>query len=134
MHITPFGDRILCKRKKTGTMKKESLIELPDIVKDRPTDLAIVAYVPNQTFTDQQLISNAEAIVKSHAKKASEGSSDALNSLMQFNDYLCKKTIKVGDEILIQKYCGMDFYDNQGEALLTLVDLNDVIGVVSKDA
>ena len=60
-HIVPFGDRILVIRDKVGEkVAKDSLIELPDSVKERDTDLATVIDTPDNTFADNSLIEKAE--------------------------------------------------------------------------
>jgi len=115
-------------------MKKEgSLVELPDVVKERPTDLAEVTFVPNTSFSDEQLIKNSEKIIDSHIEKASKGNSDALQALLSFNEFLLHKSIQVGDEIMVSKYVGTDFYDTQNSEVQTLVKYEDIIGLVVND-
>ena len=132
-HIIPFGDRILVRRKIIGDkLGKEGIIVAADSTAETPTDLAIVVYVPESTFTDKAIIVNAERIIGALTQKAREGSSEAFESLKNLNDYLKQKSINVGDEIMLGKYVGVTFHDNEGSGDLTLVKLEDVIGLVKK--
>ena len=134
MNIIPFGDNILVKRKKIG--EKVGAIYLPQETKDRDTDLAIVVYIPDLTFTDKLIMEKANEIVQSVAKRAIEtGDKDAIDSLMSFNDFIKRKSIKVGDEIFLNKYIGTDFYETETNIKqdLTLVNVKDILGVVQKE-
>jgi len=126
--IIPYGDRILVKRRKVG--EKSGSIYLPDQTSERPTDLADVLHVSDHTFTDKELIENSECIVDSLIEKAKEGDSDALISLLRFNDYLKIKSIKKGDAVMVGKYVGIDFHDTENTEMLTLVKGEDIIGLV----
>ena len=128
--LIPFGERILVKRKQIGS--QIGSIVLPDEVKERSTDLAIVTHIPEMSFADKQLIENADKIIESLTKKASEGNSDALDSLIKFNEFCKLHSIQVGDEVFISKYVGTEFHETGKEEVLTLVLLSDVIGLVVK--
>lgn len=132
-HIIPFGDRILVRRKIIGEkLGKESIIIATDETKERPTDLAIVVHIPDHTFTDEKIIENAEKIISSLSEKAMQGDSEAFISLIRINDYLKMKSINIGDEVMISRYVGTTFHDNESSGELTLVKLEDVIGLVKK--
>lgn len=64
--------------------------------------------------------------------KAQKGNDGALNALMTFNTFLRTRGINVGDEVLISKYAGISFHDNNNPVNLTLCDVNDIIGLVVK--
>jgi len=131
--IIPFGNRLLVKRQKVGdTLGKEGLIIAPDDTKEQVTDLAEVVYVPEHSFADKALIEKAELIVESMTDRCKEGDSDALIALLRYNDFLKIKSIKVGDTIMMGKYVGTDFHDNETPDLLTLVAEHDVVGVVDE--
>ena len=134
MHVIPYGDRILVKRRTVGEkIGKEKLIVAPDSTKERPTDLADVLFVPNHSFADKEMIENSESIIKSLTSKAMSGDSDSLVALLQFNAYLRIKAIKPGDKIMIGKYVGIDFNTSNSEETLTLVSGDEVIGIVVDD-
>lgn len=134
MHIIPFGDRILVRRKLVGDkMGKSKLIYAPDSVKERATDLAEVVYIPEHSFADASLIDNAEKIIGSLTEKAKQGSDTALVALLKYNAFLKIKSINPGDMVMISKYVGTTFHDNQGGENLTLVDGSDIIGLVIED-
>ena len=132
MHIVPFGDRILVKRR-TIDEDRDSKIVLPDSVKARETDLAEVKYIPEHSFCDKMLIGKGEEIIEAQTKKAVEGNAEALKALLLFNEYLKIKSVQVGDVVMIGKYSGITYQDNAGSGNLTLVLGNDIIGVVSDD-
>ena len=129
--IIPFGDRLLVRRKTVG--KQTGMIQLPEEVQDRPTDLADVVYVPEHSFADKELIKNAETIVNEFTAKAKVGDSEALKALLEYNYFLKMKSIKVGDKVMISKYVGITFHDNQGGGDLTLVKDEDIIGLVTDE-
>ena len=134
MHkIIPLGDRIICKRRRVGD--KAGTLYLPDQTSERPTDLADVTYLPELSFADSELIDNAEQIVNSLISKASNGDSEALKALLEFNLFLKIKSIQTGDTILISKYIGTDLHDTDhpGE-VLTIVNGGDIIGIIQKEA
>jgi len=132
--IIPFGNRILVKRRQIGgKIGKDSVLYAPDSVKDRDTDLADVVYVPDHSFADAELINNSDAIIEALVNKAKTGDSDALKALLDYNIFLKIKSISVGDGVFISKYVGTTFHDNQGGDDLTLVALEDVIGLVIDD-
>lgn len=129
--VMPLGDRLLVKRKKIGaTAGKDSLIELPENVQERPTDLAYVVHVPEQSFADRELINSSSAIVNSQTKKAAQGDPAALEALMKFNMFLKHKSIQVGDLVMISKYVGTDFHDTENPDELTLVREEDIVAII----
>lgn len=131
MKLIPFGNKLLVKRRRVGDkLGSEGIIIAADETKERPTDLADVQYVPDNSFADQSLIENSEDIVKAITDKAKGGDSDALIALLRFNEYLKIKSIQPGDCVMISKYVGTDFHDNQGGGYMTLVNGEDIIGVV----
>ena len=130
--LIPFGNRILVRKKKVGDKLGSGLLVAPDSVAEHDTDLAIVIYVPDQSFIDKELIANAENIIKGLSAKAQEGNDGALNALMTFNAFLRTRGIKPGDEVLISKYAGISFHDNNNPVNLTLCNVEDIIGVVVK--
>ena len=132
MKVIPFGDRILCKRIIVG--EKAGSIYMPDEVKERATDLAEVTYIPDLTFGDKAIMDNAEQIINSIVEQAKTGNSYAINTLLELNNFIKEKSIKVGDKIFISKYVGIDFHETGSNENLTLVNLSDVIGLVVKDA
>lgn len=132
--VIPFGDRILVKRKKVGQKIGESgILIAADETAERPTDLATVVHVPDHSFADEELIGNAEEIIRGQTQKAKDGDSQSLLALLQFKTYLNIKSIKVGDDVMIGKYVGTTFHDNKGGGNLTLVDGHDIIGRVIYD-
>lgn len=128
--ILPIGNRILCKRKKVGDKLGSGIIVAADMTADRSTDLAVVTYVPEQSFADIQLIQRAEVIINSLVDKASAGDSAALKGLLEFNYFLKMKSLKVGDEIFLSKYVGTDFHDNNSPDMMTITNIDDIIGIV----
>jgi len=131
MKIIPFGDRILCKRRKVG--EKVGSIILPDRVKERATDIADIISIPELTFADQEILDHAEEIIKNLTEKARSGDSDALITLLRVNEFIKIKTLKEGDAVMISKYVGTEFHEKDNPETLTLVRESDIIGVVSED-
>lgn len=130
-HIIPFGSRILVKRRKVGEKAgKEKLIVLPDEAAERDTDIADVVYIPDLSFIDTVFIENNESIMNGLKEKAIQGDSEAFQSLIDFNQYLKHKSIKVDDKVMISKYVGITFYDSHANDNLTLVEAKDIIGLV----
>jgi len=129
--ILPFGDRILCKRRKVG--EKIGNLYVSDKMKDAPTDLADVVGIPEFTQGDKQIIDNTEKIVNSLTTKATEGDSEAMIALLRLNEFLKIKSVRIGDVIMVGKYVGVDFMDNQLKEELTLVNGNDIIGLAVQD-
>jgi co-chaperonin GroES (HSP10) len=128
--IIPFGDRLIVNRRKVGEkIGKGGILVAPNIISDRPTDLADVKYVPDLTFGDKAILDNAKEIIKNLSTKAAEGNSECLIALLRLNEFLKIKSIKVGDAVMISKYVGMDFSSNEGEAT-TLVNAEDIIGLI----
>lgn len=126
--IVPYGDRILVSRRKTG--EKVGSIILPGAAADRPTDVADVVYVPDHTFCDKQLIENSENIINGLTKKAEEGDSQAVISLLRFNEYLKLKTLKPGDTLLIGKFVGTDFNIKETGEGLTVIDGDGIYALI----
>lgn len=126
--VIPFGDRILVKRKKVGETRSSSIV-LPDSTKDADTDLAIVVYVPELSFTDEKLIGNSPTIISGLVIKAHDDPK-ALEMLITFNHYLKLKDLKAGDEIFMGKYVGTTFIDSNNSEELTMVRCDDIIGKV----
>lgn len=129
--IMPYGNRILVRKKKVGD-KLGSIILAADETKDRDTDLAIVVYVPNNSFADNELIASSESIIKGLTDKAKEGNAESLKALLDFNHFLLIKAIQPGDEVLISKYVGVTFHATGEAQNLTLVDADQIIGIVRK--
>lgn len=129
--VIPFGDRILVRRKKIG--EKAGSIIMPDQVKERDTDLADVIYVPELTFSDKEILDNAEEIVRALTNKAKNGNDEALIALLRLNEFIKMKSIKVGDGVLISKYVGISFHETGRTEDLTLVKVDDVIGLIIND-
>ena len=130
--VIPFGDRILVRKKVVKDVKqsKDSVIILPDVVNERPTDLAVVVSIPELSLADEELINNSEQIILALSDKAKDGDSEALVSLLRFKIFLSVKAIKPGDEIMIGKYVGTTFQDTERSEPLTLVREDDIIGLV----
>lgn len=126
--IIPLGDRILVRRRKIG--QKVGLIELPDQVKDRNTDLADVIFVPDLTFSDKEILDNAEEIIKTLTKKAINGNIEATKALLEMNTFIKLKSIKVDDKVFISKYVGTDFHGTGDAESQTLVRCDDILGIV----
>ena len=131
MKIIPFGNRILCKRKTIG--EKAGSLYMPDDIKDRATDLAEVTYIPDLTFGDKAILDNAEQIISSVIEQAKSGNSYAVNTLLELNDFIKQKSIKVGDKVMLSKYVGTDFFETGGNEALTLVASADILGLVVDD-
>lgn len=132
--IIPFGERILVKRRKVGDkIGVGGILYAPDQVSEHDTDLADVVYVPDNSFTDEEIIANAPEMIKALTAKSNSGDSAALESLFKLNDFLVKKSIKVGDRVFMSKYVGTDFMTSDSKEQLTLVNLNDIIGLVVKE-
>lgn len=129
--IIPFGDRILVKRKVVG--EKAGSILLPDSVSERATDLAVVVHIPENSFADTQILESAEEVIKALTDKAKSGDSDALITLLRLNEFCRWKSIQVGDEIFISKYVGTDFHESGNTETLTLLKIEDIIGLVVKE-
>ena len=128
MRVIPFGDRIMVKRRKIG--EKAGSIILTEETSERPTDLADVLYVPDLTFSDQKILENAENIIEGLTKKSIEGDADAVVMLLKMNEFIKHKSIKAGDTVVISKYVGTDFFETGKTENLTLVRLDDLIGLV----
>lgn len=127
--IIPFRDRILVKRKKVGevAVKEDSKIVMPDTIQDQSTDIAEIRYLPDLSLADEKIIEKSEEIVNALGDKASQGDSGALNALLEMRDYLMIKSLKVGDKVMMGKYVGTMFRDNQEDEDLTLVSGYDII-------
>ncbi len=129
--IIPYGNRILVRRRKIGDkLGGAGLIIAADQTAERPTDLADVVYVPNHTFADKELIENSQTIITGLKNKAIQGDAEAFKALLDFHAYLRIKAIQPGKTVFISKYVGTDFTDNEGSGSLTIVNAEDIIGVV----
>lgn len=126
--LIPYGTRILVKRRKVED-KSEHII-LPDETKNLPTDIADVVAVPDRSFTDNQLLQNADTIVKALTEKAKAGESSAVKSLMEFNEYLRVMTIQPGDVLLMARYGGTDFLIQETNQTLCVTDANGIYALV----
>jgi len=135
--IIPFKDSLLVKRRKVGTTlqngKTKGGLYLPDKVEGSFTDLADVVEVPDLTFSDQHILDNAEKIVESLTKKATEGDCEALKSLFEVNEFVKRKSIKVGDAIFLAKYSGVDFFETGSTDLKTVIRVEDIIGLIANE-
>jgi co-chaperonin GroES (HSP10) len=89
--------------------------------------------VPDWSFADHALIDNEKEVIRGQVKKSMEGDAESLKALMQYNQFLKLKDIQKGDKIFISKYVGIDFHDNSGSGDLTVVGLDDIIGVIKDD-
>lgn len=128
--VIPFGGRILVRRRVIGEKIGSGLIVAAQQTAERPTDLADVVYVPDLSFADKEIIDNSEQIVKAMADQAKDGDSDAFNALLKLKQFLDIKSIRPGDTVFISKYVGTNFNDNKGGGELTMLDVDDVIGLV----
>lgn len=129
--IIPFGDRVLVRRRKVGDkIGKDKLIIAPDAVKEARTDIADVVHVPDLTFGDEHILKNSDAVVKALTEKAVKGNSEALIALLRINAFVKIKSIRPGDAVMISKYVGTDFHDDDPANELTLVLAEDIIGLV----
>lgn len=129
--IIPFGDRLLCRRRVIGEkLGAEGLIVAADETADRPTDVADVTYAPEHTFVDKMLLDNAETAVKALGKKMREGDSHAYNALRDYGKFITKMAVRAGDVISISKHVGIDFDEKTTGIRYTLVNRDDVIGLV----
>lgn len=133
--VIPYGNRILVRRRKIGEkLGGGGIIIASQEVQDRPTDLADVVYVPNHTFADKELIENSQAIIAGLKNKAIQGDAEAFKALLDFHAYLRIKAIQPGKVVFISKYIGTDFHDNEGNGTLTIVNAEDIIGVIENDS
>lgn len=131
MKLIPFGDRILCKRRKVG--EKIGNLYLSENMADSNTDIADVVYVPDLTFGDKYILDNAEKIISSLIDKATKGDDHALIAAMKMNEFVRIKSLKEGDCIMLSRYVGVDFMDNSLKQEMTLCKSEDIIAVVVKD-
>ena len=131
LKIIPFGNRILCKRQIIG--EKAGSLYMPDEVKERATDMAEVTYIPDLTFGDRAILDNAEQIINSIIEQAKTGNSYAINTLLELNNFIKEKSIKVGDKIFISKYVGTTFVETGKTEELTIVNNSDIIGLCIDD-
>ncbi len=128
--IVPYGNRILCKRRKVGGKLGSGVLVSAEITDSQLTEIAEVVFVPELTLADKALVDNAEKIMGGLASKAMEGDARAVEALMTFKDYLHVKSIHVGDVIFIGKYVGTNFDIGETGESLCLVDGHDVRGMV----
>ena len=133
-HVIPFGDRILVRRRKIGEKLGSGLLVASDETKDRDTEIADVVFIPDHTFADKSLLDKSEAIVNALIQSAESGSSDALVALLRYNDYLKIKALKPGDVVMISKYVGTTFFTSDNADSLTMLNSQDIIGVIYEEA
>ncbi len=135
MKVIPFGDRILCRRRTIGEKIGSGILYATDETKDRNTDLADVIYIPDLTLADKAILENAGDIIIKLTEQATKGDKQALEALENLNDFIKRKSIKVGDAIFVSKYVGIDYEEKDGGKAesLTLLDTKDIIGLVVKD-
>lgn len=132
--MIPFGDRILVRRRIVGEkIGKEKLIYAPDKTKEAKTDLADIVSVPEHTFSDGYILERSDEIVKALTEEAIKGNSEALIGLLRINEFVKLKSLQPGDVVLISKYTGTDFHDDNPENEMTLVREEDIIGLVVED-
>ena len=132
--IVPLGDRILVKRRKVGEkLGVAGLIVAADVTKERTTDLADVVEVAELSNADEKLIENAEEIIDNLIIEAKKGNSEALKALIEFNIFLKVKSIKPGDFIFMSRYSGLDFHTTDSPEMMTVVNGNDIIGIVYEE-
>lgn len=132
--IIPYGNRILVERKKVGSVgHKDSKIILTQETADRPTDLATVISIPDNTFVDKQLIERAEQTAEALGKKMEEGNPDALEALLKLNFFMRIKALQPGDEVFVTKYCGTDFHDTRGGKYQSMIKGEDILAFVAKE-
>lgn len=128
--IIPFGDRILVKRQKIGDKIGSGILHAADQTAERLTEIAQVVAVPDNTLCDKGLLENAESIIQSLENKIKSGDSEALLSLLRFNDYLRIKALRVGDKIFLGKYVGTDFNIGETGETLSIVGSDGIYGVI----
>lgn len=131
--IIPYGNRFLVKRRPIGGKLGAGILVAADQTAERPTDIADVVYVPNHTFADKELISNAEEIVKALIPKVKNGDVEALKAVLDFNAFIRIKAIKVGDTIMLGKYVGTDFNTSEDGRTLTMCLAEEIIGLVKEN-
>ena len=133
MKIMPLGDRIIVKRRTIGeTVGKAGLIIATAKTKETPMDIADVLEVPDLTKGDMEIVKNIDDMISSMIKKTKEGDSKALTSLITLNAYHKIKDIKVGDCVMLSKYVGTTFVGKDGQEERTIVNADDIIGVVKE--
>lgn len=135
--IIPFKDTLIVKRRKIGTTLKDGKTEggiiLPKTVEERDTDLADVLQVAELTFADQHILDNAEEIVKGLTEKATKGDCEAMKSLFDINDFIKRKSVKVGDAIFLARYSGLDFSETGVTETQTVIKMEDIIALVANE-
>lgn len=131
--IIPFGDRILVRRRKVGgKIGKEQLLIASDNTANQLTDIAEVMAVPDLTLGDKALLESAEQIITALCEKAKAGDSDAAKQAYWYAEFCKMKSIQAGDVVMISKYVGTDFSENDSTITLTLVRESDIIGLVAE--
>ena len=135
--IIPFKDTLLVKRRPVSSTltdgKTKGGIFLPDKVESSFTDIADVVQVPEFTFSDKKIIDNAEKMIDGLTKKVIAGDDNALQALLDLNDFIVRKSIKVGDAVFLSKYAGTDFTSTDSNELQTLIKCSDINGLVVSD-
>lgn len=128
--VIPFGTRILVKRRSVGKTLGSGLLYAPDSTADTLTELAEVIALPELTLADKALLENAERIVDSLSKMASDGDAKSVDSLLEFNRYLQIKTLKVGDIIMVGRYNTIEFTVGETGESLSLTDPEGIRGLI----
>ena len=128
--ILPYGNRIIVKRRPVGKSLGSGILVAADQTADRLTEIADVIAVPDHTLADKELIENAETIINSLSKMAQDGDAKSLESLLQFNEYLKLKTIKVGDVLMVGRYTGIEFTVGETSEELSITDYDGIRGLI----
>ncbi len=129
--VVPFGNRCLCKRRKVG--EKSGSLYLPEQTAGQDTDLADVVHVPEKTLVDAEILKDVEITISNLGKRLRDGEPAAYECLEKIQKLIHHSLITVGSPVMIGKYVGVTFHDNQGGQDQTLVKLDDIIGLVVDD-
>lgn len=128
--IIPFGNRILVKRQRVGQKLGSGILVATDETSERLTELAEVVFVPDMTFADHELMANGEAIIKALTEQICKGDTKGIDALFKFKEYLNIKALKPGDKVFIGKYVGTDFCIGETGEQLTIMNPEDIRGMV----
>ena len=129
--LVPFGERYLVRRKMLKDVKpNEGSIVLTQEIEERLTEMAEVRFVPMLTEAEKALIEAAPELIAKMTKFAKEGDSEAYKTLQNISHLLRLRTIRPGDMVMISKYVGIEYYEPSGGETLTVVNGEDIIGVV----
>ena len=128
--IIPFGSRILVKRRKVGDKLGSGILVSPETISDHSTEIADIIFIPDMTLADQELVNNAEKIIKALSDKITTGDSQALDALFKFKEYLNIRSLKVGDPVFISRYMQTDILIGENGQTVTLMDYSDIRGLI----